>query len=40
MCRSNAAEQVAQSTGRTGRETSALDELAPPAGPGEAACLY
>ena len=28
MCRSNAAEQVAQSTGRTGRETSALDELA------------
>ena len=27
MCRSNAAEQLAQSTGRTGRETSALDEL-------------
>ena len=27
MCRSNAAEQVAQTTGRTGRETSALDEL-------------
>ena len=28
MCRSNAAEQLAQQTGRTGRETSALDELA------------
>lgn len=28
MVRSNAAEQVAQTTGRTGRETSALDELA------------
>ena len=27
MCRSNAAEQVAQSTGRTGREAAALDEL-------------
>ena len=27
MVRSNAAEQVAQTTGRTGRETSALDEL-------------
>ena len=27
MCRSNAAEQLAQSTGRTGREASALDEL-------------
>lgn len=28
MCRNNAAEQVAQATGRTGREASALDELA------------
>jgi excinuclease ABC subunit C len=28
MCRKNAAEQLAQSVGRTGRETSALDELA------------
>lgn len=28
MCRSNAAEQLAQQTGRTGREASALDELA------------
>jgi excinuclease ABC subunit C len=28
MCRSNSAEQLAQATGRTGRETSALDELA------------
>ena len=28
MCRSNAAEQVAQVRGRTGREASALDELA------------
>ena len=28
MCRANAAEQLAQSVGRTGRETSALDELA------------
>mgnify|MGYP000882014786 CR=1 FL=1 len=28
MCRSNAAEQLGQSMGRTGRETSALDELA------------
>ncbi|MCI1966725.1 MAG: excinuclease ABC subunit UvrC [Oscillospiraceae bacterium] len=28
MCRSNAAEQLAQTMGRTGRETSALDELA------------
>ena len=28
MCRSNAAEQLAQTTGRTGREASALDELA------------
>ncbi len=28
MCRNNAAEQLAQATGRTGRETSALDELA------------
>lgn len=28
MCRSNAAEQLAQATGRTGREASALDELA------------
>lgn len=27
MCRSNAAEQLAQTTGRTGREASALDEL-------------
>lgn len=27
MCRSNAAEQLAQSMGRTGREASALDEL-------------
>ena len=27
MCRSNAAEQLAQSTGRTGREASALDAL-------------
>jgi len=27
MCRNNAAEQLAQTTGRTGRETSALDEL-------------
>lgn len=27
MCRNNAAEQLAQSTGRTGREASALDEL-------------
>jgi len=27
MCRSNAAEQLAQMTGRTGREASALDEL-------------
>lgn len=28
MCRNNAAEQLAQATGRTGREASALDELA------------
>ncbi len=28
MCRSNAAEQLAQTIGRTGREASALDELA------------
>ncbi len=28
MCRNNAAEQLAQTTGRTGREASALDELA------------
>ena len=28
MCRNNAAEQLAQSVGRTGREASALDELA------------
>lgn len=28
MCRNNAAEHLAQSSGRTGRETSALDELA------------
>ena len=28
LCRSNSAEQLAQATGRTGRETSALDELA------------
>jgi len=28
MCRSNAAEQLAQTMGRTGREASALDELA------------
>ncbi len=28
MCRNNAAEQLAQSTNRTGREASALDELA------------
>ena len=28
MCRSNAAEQLAQNTGRTGKEASALDELA------------
>ena len=28
MCRNNAAEQLAQHTGRTGREASALDELA------------
>lgn len=28
MCRKNAAEQLAQTMGRTGRETSALDELA------------
>ncbi|MDD5952515.1 MAG: excinuclease ABC subunit UvrC [Oscillospiraceae bacterium] len=28
MCRNNAAEYLAQSSGRTGRETSALDELA------------
>lgn len=28
MCRKNAAEQLAQTVGRTGRETSALDELA------------
>ena len=28
MCRENAAEQLAQAVGRTGRETSALDELA------------
>ncbi len=28
MCRNNAAEQLAQKTGRTGREASALDELA------------
>lgn len=28
MCRENAAEQLAQQTGRTGREASALDELA------------
>ncbi len=27
MCRNNAAEQLAQTTGRTGREASALDEL-------------
>lgn len=27
MCRNNAAEQLAQATGRTGREASALDEL-------------
>ncbi len=27
MCRNNAAEQLAQNTGRTGREASALDEL-------------
>ncbi|HEX3039031.1 MAG TPA: excinuclease ABC subunit UvrC [Caproiciproducens sp.] len=27
MCRSNAAEQLAQATGRTGKEASALDEL-------------
>ena len=28
MCRNNAAEQLAQTTGRTGKEASALDELA------------